>query len=76
MPVSSEESAEGEQQNIGELADEQLKNLTVLEELLNDIENGREVYDYQITDSVEAVESAQENASEILRRYEKTVGPI
>jgi protein-tyrosine phosphatase len=65
-----------EEKNIGELADEQLAKLTQLEELLSDLENGREIYRYQVEDGAEAVEELQDNAIEILRRFEDTVGPI
>lgn len=63
-------------QNIGELADEQLGHLTPIEELINDLVNDREVYDYQIEEAVEHLEQTQDNANEILRRFEKQVGPI
>lgn len=62
--------------NIGELADDQLRHLTPIEELINDLANGREVYDYQIEESVEHLDEAQGNAAEILRRFEKQVGPV
>lgn len=49
-----------------ELADDQLTALTQLEELLDDLANDREVYDYQVREGVEAVETAQEHAVEML----------
>lgn len=70
MPNSEQEL------NTGELADEMLGQLTVLEELVRDIEAGREVYPEQIDRAVENLEDAQGNANEILRRFEETVGPI
>jgi hypothetical protein len=63
-------------QNIGELANDQLGHLTPLEELVDDLANGREVSDYQIEEAVEHVRATQDNANEILRRFEDQVGPI
>jgi hypothetical protein len=51
-----------------ELADDQLTALTQLEELLDDLANDREVYDYQVREGVEAVETAQEHTVEMLDR--------
>lgn len=51
-----------------ELADDQLTALTQLEELLDDLANDREVYDYQVREGVEAVETAQEHTAEMLDR--------
>lgn len=51
-----------------ELADGQLTALTQLKELLDDLANDREVYDYQVREGVEAVETAQEHAVEMLDR--------
>jgi len=42
--------------------------LTQLEELLDDLVNDREVYDYQVQEGVEAVETAQDHAVEMLDR--------
>jgi len=66
----------GGKKSIGELADEQLQDLTKLEELLNDLQNGREVYDYQIREGAEAVEECQEAAVEVLERSEKYGGSV
>jgi len=46
--------------------------LTQLEELLNDLVNDREVYDYQVQEGVEAVETAQNHAVEMLDASEGT----
>lgn len=62
--------------SIGELANDQLGHLTAIEELVADLANGREVYDYQIEEAVEHVEHTQKNANEILRRFEERVEPI
>jgi len=51
-----------------ELANDQLTALTQLEELLDDLANDREVYDYQVREGVEAVETAQEHTVEMLDR--------
>jgi len=51
-----------------ELANDQLTALTQLEELLDDLVNDREVYDYQVQEGVEAVETAQDHAVEMLDR--------
>jgi len=54
-----------------ELADDQLTVLTQLEELLDDLANDRQVYDYQVREGVEAVETAQEHTVEMLDRASK-----
>ena len=63
-------------QNIGELADDNLRHLTTLEDLLNDLERGREPTEHQLRKAREALEQAQDNSNETLRRFEKQVGPI
>ena len=65
-----------DEQRIAEMADEQLGDLTVLEELVRDLENDREIYDSQIERAAEAVESCQDNAVEIVKRGEQYGGPI
>ena len=65
-----------ENANIGQLADDNLRQLTPLEELVRDLANERDVYDEQIRRASECVENAQENSNEILRRFEEQVEPI
>lgn len=55
-----------------ELANDQLTALTQLEELLDDLAHDREVYDYQVREGVEAVDTAQEHAVEMIDRCEST----
>jgi hypothetical protein len=66
----------GGKQNIGELADESLGNLTVLEELVDDLDRDHEIYDEQLERAKEHLRNAQANQNEILSRFEKQVGPI
>jgi len=62
--------------NTGELADEILAELTPVEELVRDLANDRTVYEYQVEEAIEHIETAQGNASEILDQYEDQHGPI
>jgi len=62
--------------NTGQLADETLRDLTVLEETLNQIMRGNSVPTRDLLHAEEHLENAQENASEILNRYEQREGPI
>lgn len=62
--------------NIGELAEDQLRHLTPIEELVEDLAEGREIWEYQIEEAVEHVEKTQNDATEILRRFEEQLGPI
>lgn len=63
-------------QSIGELADDNLGCLTNLEELLGDLERGRDIPEWRIQEAQEKLEQTQDNSNEILRRFEKQVGPI
>jgi len=65
-----------ENQNIGELADDNLACLTNIEELLDDLDRGREIPDWRLREAREQLEQAQDNSVEILSRFEETVGPI
>ncbi len=67
---------ESDKQNIGELADNNLACLTNLEELLGDLERGRDIPEWRIREAQEKLKQAQDNSSEIRRRFEKQVGPI
>jgi hypothetical protein len=67
---------ESENQNIGELANEQLGCLTNLEELLDDLKRDQHIPEWRLREAVENLEQAQGNSNEILRRFEETVGPI
>lgn len=63
-------------QNIGELADDNLGALTVLEELIDDLDRGRRPSEIQLEHAREHLERAQYNSVEIVDRFEDQVGPI
>lgn len=65
-----------ENQNIGELADDNLGCLTNIEELLGDLERGHDIPEWRVKEAAEKLEQAQSNSVEILSRFEETVGPI
>jgi hypothetical protein len=68
--------SDSQNQNIGELADDNLGCLTNLEELLDDLERDRDIPAWRLREANENLEQAQDNSNEILRRFEETVGPI
>jgi len=65
-----------ENQNLGELADENLGHLTNLEELINDLEDESLLPDWRIREAREHLEAAQDNTVETVDRIEETFGPI
>lgn len=73
---TSDGDIDRENQSIGELADDNLAALTVLEERLDDLDRGREPTERQLERAREVLERAQYNSVEIVKRFEEQVGPI
>lgn len=69
-------SGQRDDMNIGELAEDQLRHLTPIEELVEDLAEGREIWEYQIEEAVGHVKKTQDDATEILRRFEEKLGPV
>jgi hypothetical protein len=61
----TDDSATTTERPISEIKNEMLGHLTVLEELAADLENGREIYDYQREEAPERVRKVQNLALEL-----------
>jgi hypothetical protein len=72
----TEKASNETNQNIGELADDILSQLTLVEEALGDYERTEEIHVAKVEEVIDNLEEAQSDANEILRRFEDQVGPI
>jgi len=64
------------EQNYGQLADDSLYRLTLLEEFLGDLERGNRVTKSDLREAQDALSEVQEYQNTILHKYEDEEGPI